>query len=93
MDKTSKFTPSREEACKIANDYWKELSDYREKFLESLSEAITYNAQVGNYEITQEILKNEKEYIKEKLEDVGYTVSFTENPNDEKYDFIVVSFK
>ncbi len=93
MDKTVKFTPSREEACKIADNYWKELSDYREKFLDSLSETITYNAQAGNYTITKQILKNEKEYIKEKLEDVGYTVSFTENPNDEKYDFIIISFK
>ncbi|MEG2246302.1 MAG: hypothetical protein RSC84_02535 [Peptostreptococcaceae bacterium] len=93
MDKSIRFTPNKEQACKIANGYWADLSDYREKFLDKLSEAITYNAQAGNYTITQEILKNEKEYIKEKLEDVGYNVSFIENSNSEKYDFIVVSFK
>ncbi|KGJ48071.1 hypothetical protein KD33_16745 [Clostridium sp. NCR] len=93
MDKSNKFTPNKSEACKLADDYWKDLSDYREKFLDNLKTTIVANAKVGKYEITQKVLKDEKEYIKGKLEDVGYTISFSEDKDDEKYDFIKISFK
>lgn len=93
MDKSNKFAPNKSEACKLADDYWKDLADYREKFLDNLKTTIVANAKVGKYEITRKILKNEKEYIKAKMEDVGYTISFIEDKDDEKYDFINISFK
>lgn len=93
MYKNSKFTPTREEACNLADNYWSDLSDYSEKFLNNVSSLIADNAKAGKYDIKDYILKTEKEYIKEKLEDVGYDISFIELKDNEKYDIISISFK
>ncbi|MFR1708923.1 MAG: hypothetical protein ACLSV2_08485 [Clostridium sp.] len=92
MDKSLKFTPTKEEACKLADNYWADLTEYREKTLKYISEAISANALSGKYEITCEIIKDEKDYIKEKLEDVGYEVRVLDNHKDEKYTYVVIVF-
>ncbi|MDQ0148993.1 hypothetical protein ACFO6R_05285 [Eubacterium multiforme] len=90
MDKTKKFTPTKEEACRLADDYWKNLSQYSERFLDELSETIMANAKLGRYEVMKEILISEEKYIKDKLQDVGYDIELI--PKDDKYDFIKVKF-
>lgn len=92
IDRNSKFSPSEKEAYKLAQNYWDGLTKDREKFLETLSTMIKNSAKMGAYSITQEIRKKDEEYIKEKLEDVGYEVLFRENPNNANMDFIIVSF-
>lgn len=90
MDRTTKFTPSRDEANKLAEDYWKDLSSYSEKKLDELSEIIKCNAQIGRHEVSTEILISQQEYIKSKLEDVGYKVEIRKN--DDKYNFMRIIF-
>lgn len=92
IDRETKFEPSEEEAYKLAKDYWDGLTSDREKLLENLSNVIRTNAKAGAYSITQVVPKKEEEYLKQKLEDVGYTVLFRTNPNDADKDFIIVSF-
>ncbi|MFR6067373.1 MAG: hypothetical protein ACLUG2_04535, partial [Clostridium perfringens] len=67
MDKTKKFTPSRDEANKLAEDYWKDLSTYSEKKLDELSEIIKCNAKLGKHKVTTDVLISQQEYIKSKL--------------------------
>ncbi len=93
MDKNSIFSPTKDEAKKIADDYWADLTDYREKTFNYLHDLIKANAQSGNYKITSEILKSEKDYIKEKLEDSGYKTKLLDQHQDQKYMYIEVSFE
>lgn len=93
MDKNSMFKPTKEEACKLANGYWSDLTGYREKTLDDLSQKIKANAEIGRYEIVSEILKSDKDYIKAKLEDVGYGIELLDHHQNEKYIFIKVNFK
>ncbi|MDC4246250.1 hypothetical protein [Clostridium perfringens] len=90
MDKTTKFTPSRDEANKLAEDYWKDLSTYSEKKLDELSEIIKCNAKLGKHKVTTDVLISQQEYIKSKLEDVGYKVEISEN--NDKYNFMYIIF-
>ncbi|MDB2085842.1 hypothetical protein [Clostridium paraputrificum] len=92
MDKNSMFTPTKDEAYKIANGYWSDLTDYREKTLDDLSNKIKANASMGRYNITSEVLKSETDYIKKKLEDAGYEVKLLDNQYDEKYIYFEISF-
>lgn len=92
MDKNSMFKPTKEEVKKIADSYWNNLSDYAEKKLDEISNIITAVAKKGEYHTAFEVLKNEKDFIKEKLEDVGYRVEFKDKPGDEKNIFMLVYF-
>lgn len=92
MDKSTKFMPTKEEACKLADNYWADLTGYREKTLNRIKDLITSNASIGKYEITCDFLKTEKDYIKEKLEDVGYKVELLDCHTEDKYIFMKVSF-
>lgn len=92
MDKNNMFKPNKDEAHEMADKYWSDLTEYREKTLNDLSDLIKGNASMGKYKITSEILKAEKDYIKEKLEDAGYNVQLVENHQDSRYIYFEISF-
>ena len=92
MDKNSMFKPTKEETKNIADNYWSNLSDYAEKKLDEISNIITAVAKTGKYDTAFEVLKSEKDFIKEKLEDVGYRIKFQDKPGDEKNIFMLVYF-
>lgn len=92
MDKNDMFKPTKEETKNIADNYWKDLSDYAEKKLDEISDTITAVAMSGKYEAVFEVLKTDKDFIKEKLEDVGYKIEFKDKPGDEKNIYMLVYF-
>lgn len=92
IDRNEKFKPTKEEVYKMAKDYWEGLTKDREKVLERLSVLITNKAKVGAFRATQKIKRKDVEYIKEKLEDVGYKFSIIEDPNDKDFVIIEVNF-
>lgn len=92
MEENNMFSPTMDQAKGLANNYWSDLSGYREKALNDLSNAIKASASVGRYEITYEILKSEKDYFKSKLECVGYHVELLHS-RDEKHIYVKISFK
>lgn len=92
MDKNDMFKPTKEETKNIADNYWKDLSDYAEKKLDEISDTIIAVAKSGKYETAFEVLKTEKDFIKQKLEDVGYKIKFKDKPGDEKNIYMLVYF-
>lgn len=92
MDKNNMFKPTKEETKNIADNYWKDLSDYAEKKLDEISNVITAVANTGKYETAFEVLITEKDFIKEKLEDVGYKIKFQDKLGDEKNIYMLVYF-
>ncbi|WP_434794677.1 hypothetical protein TPDSL_17910 [Terrisporobacter petrolearius] len=93
MDKTTKFTPSREEAIEFADNYWSDLSDYNEKKLNSIKDTITNSAKRGKYEVVVDVLKGREDYFKEILEESGYIVTMSNSAIDKKYINLIISFE
>ncbi|ERK31114.1 hypothetical protein [Clostridium intestinale] len=91
IDKDSKFQPSKEEAYKEAKSYWDGLTESREKTLETISASISASVKSSIFSVTHVIKKCDSEYVKQKLEDVGYEVSF--GAKDDDTEFIIVSFE
>lgn len=93
MDKSNKFTPSSEQACQYADDYWKEKLSNRDKVLKDIQTTIIANSKKGSYDITYKILNGDKDYLKEKLEEVGYKIKFVSYQDGDEFLYIIVSFK
>ncbi len=91
MDKNSMFRPDKDEAFKIAHDYWAGITKDKEKLMDEISQSIINSAKMGSYTITKVIKKEDVPYIKEKLEDVGYKVEVSSKDSD--YDFLRIIFE
>ncbi|MGL6186087.1 MAG: hypothetical protein ACRC1T_11990 [Clostridium chrysemydis] len=85
-----KFEPVKDYAKNLADNYWKDLSDYSNEKLNKISELIKCNAELGRYEVVVEVLISYQESIIAKLEEVGYLIEIISK--DDKYNFIKIKF-